>query len=150
MAGLFENQAQILQQPKKLHAHGMTITIHTEPETGIAIASCTRAPQIEDALTGLKRKLRETPDLAGEAVLCEIRNAEFDMSSADPREIAIYLHQHQPKTPPKRVAFISGPEVDYGMVRMFEVYCEDPWTSFQVYRGYDEALTRVNNENRND
>ena len=118
----------------------MTVAIQIEPETGIAIATCFGILRSDDAEAGATA-LWANPGWLGKAAVWDFREAQFDISSMDVRELAQFVLQNQPSPPPSRIAFVTRRDVDFGMARMFEVFRETPPTEFRVFRDYDEALS---------
>ena len=117
----------------------MNLSIYVEPETGIAIATCSGVLRFSDAREGVAA-LWNTPGWLGKSAVWDFREARFDASLAEIREIAQFVLQHQPATPPLRVAWVTPRDVDFGLSRMFEVFREDSRTEFRVFRNYDEAI----------
>lgn len=118
----------------------MTVSIQIEPETGMAIATCSGVLRLSDAIEGATA-LWKTPGWSGKSVVWDFRDAQFDMSSSDTKKIARFILTRQPATPPLKVAFVTQRDFDFGMARMFEVYREDPHTEFKVFRDYEAALS---------
>ena len=116
-----------------------TVSIQIEPETGLAIATCSGVLRLSDATEGVAA-LWKSPGWIGRSAVWDFREAQFDLSSSDIREVAQFISRHQPATPPSRVAFVTKRDVDFGMARMFEVFREDSRTAFRVFRDYDEAV----------
>lgn len=116
----------------------MPVSLHIDPETGIAIATCSGVLGLNDAREGAAA-LWKTRGWPGKSAVWDFRAAEFAVSSSDTREIAQFILQHQP-TPPEKIAFVTRRDVDFGMARMFEVFRENPATAFKVFRDYDEAI----------
>jgi hypothetical protein len=117
----------------------MIVSIQIEPLTGMAIATCSGIIRISDAQEGAT-KLWKTEGWSGRSVIWDLREAQFDMSSSDPSDIARFILNHQPAPPPLKVAFITKHDFEFGMARMFDAYRGDPHTEFQVFRDYDEAV----------
>jgi hypothetical protein len=117
----------------------MAVSVQIESKTGIAIITCSGVLRLNDAQESAAALWR-SPGWLGKAAVWDFREAQFDLSSSDVREIAQFILQNQPATPPSRMAFITGRDVDFGMARMFEVFREDPRTMFRVFRDYDKAL----------
>ena len=117
----------------------MTVSIQIEPETGLAIATCSGVLRLTDAQEGVAA-LWKTPGWLGKSAVWDFREAQFDVSSSNIREIAQFIFRYQPATPPSRVAWVTPRDVDFGLARMFEVFREDPRTDFRVFRDYDEAV----------
>ena len=117
----------------------MRVSIEIDPETGFAIATCSGVLRLNDAREAAAR-LWETAAWRGRSAVWDLRAAEVDVSSAETREIAKFILQHQPTPPPARIAFVTQRDVDFGMARMFQVFREDPGTAFRVFRDYEEAI----------
>jgi hypothetical protein len=117
----------------------MTVSIQIEPETGMAIATCSGVLRLSDAQEGATA-LWKTPDWSGRSVVWDFREAHFDMSSSDTQNIAQFILSHQPAPPPSKVAFVTQRDLDFGLARVFDVYREHPRTAFQVFRDYEEAI----------
>ena len=118
----------------------MTVSIWIEPETGIAIATCSGVLRPEDAKEGAEALWRN-PGWLGESAVWDFREAHFDLSSPDVQGLAQFILRNQPTAPPSKIAFVTQRDVDFGMARMFEVFRQDPSTEFRVFRDYDEALS---------
>jgi len=71
----------------------------------------------------------------------DLRSAQLDVQGADVEEVARFILQRQPKTPPPRVAFVTGRDVDYGLMRMYQVYRNHPSTEVHIFRDYEEAVS---------
>lgn len=117
----------------------MSVTIRIDPATGMAIASCSGVLRLDDAQEGATA-LWGTPGWLGRSAVWDFRDARFEVSPPEAREIAQFVLRHQPETPPERMAFVTQREVDYGMARMFEALRHEARTAFRVFRDYDEAM----------
>ena len=117
----------------------MTVSIKIEPETGMAIATCSGILRVSDAKEGATA-LWKTPGWSGRSVVWDFREAQFDVSSSDAQNIARFILTHQPATPPSKVAFVTQRDLDFGMARVFDAYRADPRTAFQVFRDHEEAI----------
>ncbi|MFC1883805.1 hypothetical protein ACFL2O_03445 [Thermodesulfobacteriota bacterium] len=118
----------------------MTVSIQIEPETGVAIATCSGVLRSSDAQEGATA-LWKTPGWSGRSVVWDFREAQFDISSLDTQNIAQFILAHQPATPPLKVAFVTQRDLDFGLARVFDAYRDDPRTAFQVFRDYEEAIS---------
>ncbi|MCW8131421.1 MAG: hypothetical protein KIS92_13815 [Planctomycetota bacterium] len=116
----------------------MAITIRIDPETGLAMATCTGVLLVADAREGAAA-LWHTPGWPGRAVVWDFRDARFEISPAEIREIAHFVLRDQPSRP-RRVAFVTPRDVDFGLARIFEALREDPPTEFNVFRDFDQAV----------
>lgn len=117
----------------------MSVSVQVEPETGVAIICCSGVMGRADAEEGATALWR-APGWAGKSAIWDFRDARFDLSSAEVREMAQFILRHQPVPPPSRVAFVTGRDVDFGLARMYEAHREDSRTAFRVFRDYDEAV----------
>lgn len=117
----------------------MTISIRIEPETGMAIATCSGALGLSDARDGASA-LWNAPGWLGQSAVWDFREATFSLSTSEIREVAAFITSRQPTKPPARIAFVTTRDVDFGLSRMFEVHRADPRTEFQVFRDYEKAL----------
>jgi hypothetical protein len=125
----------------------MPFSMKTDPATGIVIATCSGSLGLGDARDGATA-LWENPQWSGQAVVWDFRDAQLDMSSGNVREIAKFVLDHQPASPPPRVAFVTGRDVDFGLVRMFEVFRAHPATEVRTFRDYDEAVSWASSSSR--
>ena len=105
----------------------------------MAIAICSGVLRLNDAQEGAAA-LWKTPGWLGRSAVWDFREAQFDVSSSDAREIAQFILQQQPEVPPEKMAFVTHREVDFGMARMFAVYREESHTAVSIFRDYDEAI----------
>jgi len=118
----------------------MTIQIDIHEDSGVAVVSCSGVLRVRDAKQAAK-ELWLTADWPGKSALWDFREAQFDLSSSDVREIAEFILARQREEPPERMAFVAPRDVDFGMARMFEAFRDDSRTAFRVSRDYDEALS---------
>jgi acetaldehyde dehydrogenase (acetylating) len=109
-----------------------------DPNTGLAVVTCTGTLGLEEAREGV-RALWQHPDWPGVAAVWDFRSARLDFSTADVREAAQFVLAHQPATPPRRVAFVTAHDADFGLVRMFEVFREHPGTEVRAFRQLEAA-----------
>ena len=118
----------------------MAVLIQIEPETGMAIATCSGVLRVSDAKEAAAA-LWKTPGWSGKSAVWDFREAHFAVSSSEIREVAQFISRYQPAPPPARVAWVTPRDVDFGLARIFEVFREDPRTDFRVFRDYDEAVS---------
>ena len=116
----------------------LAIKITIKPDNGMALIECTGSLEAADARQAV-RALWETEGWPNELALWDFRQARFDIAAADAREVGEFILKNQPHDVPKRVAWVVAREVDFGMVRIFEVYREDERTAHRVFRDFDEA-----------
>ncbi len=106
----------------------------------MAIATWSGIVRLNDAKEAAAT-LWKTPGWAGRSAVWDFREAQIDFSTSDTRELAQFILQRQPATPPSKIAFVARRHVDFGMSRVFEVFREDPRTAFRAFKDYDEAIS---------
>lgn len=115
------------------------MSIQVEVKTRNVTVTCRGALRARDAREGAEA-VWVTPGWSGQPIVWDFRGAQFDLSSAEIRDIAHFVLRGQPIPPPARVAFVTGRDVDFGMSRMFGAYRDDPRTEFRVLRDYKKAI----------
>ncbi len=116
----------------------MPVSLRISPDGTLAIATATGVLRLEDAQEGAEALWKT--GWVGEATVWDLHGAQFDMSPADARTLARFILDHQPQPPPKRVAFVTPRDADFGMVRMFEVFRAHPATETRVFRDQEEGV----------
>ncbi len=109
-------------------------------DTGIVIGSCSGVLDANEAKAGATA-FWENPDWRGIPVVWDLRAAELKVAAPHVRELAQFILGAQPSPPPPKVAFVTGRDVDFGMIRMFEVFREHRATKVQAFRDYEEAVS---------
>ena len=117
----------------------MPVSIEVEADSGIAIGRCSGVLGLSDAKAGAAT-LWMDPAWPGVAVVWDFRNAQLSTSGSDVFELAQYVNARQRSPGPARVAFVTSRDVDYGQVRVFEAYREQPPTEVRVFRDFDAAV----------
>jgi hypothetical protein len=118
----------------------MPFSLSFEPESGLVIVTCSGSLGVNDARMGAA-VFWNGPEWSGKPVVWDLRSAQLDVRGADVQEIARFILERQPETPPPRVAFVAGRDVDFGLMRMFQVYRQHPATQVRVFRDYEEAVS---------
>ena len=118
----------------------MPFSLQVEPETGIVIATCTGALALGDDKKGVAA-FWEKPEWSGKPIVWDFRSARLDVTAPEVREMAQFILQNQPQTPPSRVAFVTASDADFGLGRMFEALREHPSTQVRIFRDYAEAVS---------
>ena len=118
----------------------MPFSVRFVPEADLVVATCSGTLQLNDATLGVT-VLWDNPEWKGKPVVWDLRSAQLDVRGSEVGEIAKYILEHQPAIPPPRVAFVTDRDVDYGLVRMFQVFRRHPSTQVEVFRDYDEAIS---------
>ncbi len=117
----------------------MPVSFHVETQSGMAIVTCSGELRGSDAMEGVEA-LWKNPDWAGKSAVWDFRTAKFIITATEVQELADFVLSNQRDTPPERVAFVTGRDVDFGLARMFEAFRSDPRTAFRVFRNFDKAL----------
>ena len=109
-------------------------------EAGVVIGTCSGALGLDDAKAGA-RIFWENAEWRGKPVVWDFRLGELVVDPEHVRMLARFILDSQPSPPPSKVAFVTGRDVDFGMIRIFEVLREHPSTEVQVFRDYEGALS---------
>jgi len=117
----------------------MPSTILIEPETRVAIATCTGDLGFDDAKGGATALWRNA-EWGGKAVVWDFRSARIEISTPEIREVARFIVESQPERPPARIAFVTARDHDFGLLRMYEVFREHPATTVKIFREFSEAV----------
>lgn len=72
-------------------------------------------------------------------ILWDMREARFDLSSGEVRELAEFAKRNAPAAD-LRTAFVAPQDLEFGLVRMFEVFRETPLASARAFRDVDSAM----------
>jgi hypothetical protein len=118
----------------------MPFFIRTAKDAEMAISTCSGELRLGDAKTAVAA-FWNAPAKPGQSGIGDFRDARFERSTSDVRTLAEFVLQNQPTTPPKKIAFVTTRDADFGMARMFEVFRQEARTEFRVFRNYDEAIT---------
>jgi len=118
----------------------MPFSMRIEPDAGIVIGTCSGALGLDDAREGAMA-VWGNPNWSGKPVVWDFRSAILDVQAPEVREIARFVLDRQPSSPPPKVAFVIARDVDFGLARMFEVFRQHPSTEVRTFRDYDEAVS---------
>jgi hypothetical protein len=118
----------------------MALSIRFEPRPGIVIATASGVLALEDAKSGA-REVWDNPELRGKPIVWDLRSARLAVLPAEVRQLAEFILEGQPPDHRPAVAFVTGRDADFGMVRMFEVFREKPSTVVQGFRDLDKAIS---------
>jgi len=127
----------------------MPFSLRLEPETGIVIATCSGDLGLNDAKEGATA-FWENRDWSGKPIVWDFRSAHLDVTASEVREIAQFILERQPPTPPSKVAFVTASDADFGLGRMFEMFREHSSTQVRVFREFDEAVSWARSNGRGD
>lgn len=72
-------------------------------------------------------------------ILWDLRNARFNFTAAEVEELAAFMKQRSPFTD-LRSAFVVSGDVEFGLVRMFEILRETESARTAVFRDRERAL----------
>ena len=118
----------------------MASSLHVEKDSGVAVVSAVGELRLDDARQAAE-KLWSVSGWSGESAVWDFRAAEFDVSLPAVREIANFILENQREVPPTKMAFVTRSDFDFGVARMFEVFRDDPQTTFRVFRDYEQAIS---------
>src|SRR5438552_355702 len=118
----------------------MSFSLRIEAETGIVIATCSGALALNDAKEGAAA-FWSIPEWSGKPIVWDFRLASLDVTAPEVAEMARFILERQPPTPPSKVAFVTASDADFGLGRMFETFREHSSTQVRVFREFDEAVS---------
>ena len=114
------------------------VTIDTDSVKGVVVGTARGPLTLEDIREGAAAVWRnvEAPRVR---VLWDLREAQFNLSSTEVRFLAEFTKQHSPFSH-LRMAFVVAGDLEYGLVRMFEVFRETEGVRTAVFRDMEKAL----------
>ena len=122
----------------------MTVTFDLESVESVAV--CTAHGPLN--LDGIKQaaaamwRLVEGPQIR---LLWDLRDAHFDLDTAQLRGLAEFVKRLVPTTE-FRSAFVVREDLEFGLVRMFEVFRETEGTLTGVFRDKEQAVEWLTND----
>jgi hypothetical protein len=118
----------------------MPFSMQMDAEAGIVIVTCSGELGLSDAKEGAQTVWGK-PEWSGRSIVFDFRSAQLDVRATEVREIARFILERQPATPPPKIALVTSREVDFGLARMYEVLRQHPATEVRVFRDYEEAVS---------
>ena len=118
----------------------MAVSMRRDVATGVVIATCSGTLGVDDAKAGAGAVWND-PEWSGKPIVWDLRLAHLDVGAEDVREVARFVLERQPSTPPPKVGFVTARDVDFGLARMFEVFRQSPSTEVRIFRDFDEAMS---------
>ncbi len=116
----------------------MAVTFDLDSVKGVAVGVA-RGPltlkEIKESAVSMWRQV-EGPDIR---VLWDLRDARFDFSVGEVKDLAEFIKQHSPPGD-LRTAFVVSTDLEFGLVRMFEVFREVADAQTATFRGIGRAL----------
>lgn len=116
----------------------MPITITVDEETGIAVGTGSGELNLSE-MKAAARDLWNTRGFGGKCVLWDMRHSRFNASPEEVRELAEFARTGSRLEPGARMAFVASGDLEFGLIRMFEVFREDERTETNVFRDVEEA-----------
>ena len=114
------------------------VTIDTDSVEGIVVGTASGPLTLEE--------IREAAaavwsDVEGPRIriLWDVRDAQFTLSANEVRSLAEFAKQHSPFSN-LRMAFVVARDLEFGLVRMFEVFREAESARTAVFRDRQQAL----------
>ncbi len=120
----------------------MSISVTVDPVTRLAVG----VAKGELDLADMKQGAVEFWALAGQApsaILWDFREARFSLSSEEVAHLARYTKTHNPIIDCSRMAFVVSGELEFGLVRMFEAFRQEPGLEIRVFRDFAAAHSWV-------
>lgn len=106
---------------------------------GLAIGVVKGQLDVEQLKRGAEA-LWQTPGWLGYAVLGDLRQARLDLDRSGPERFAQFIRSREPRPPPRRVAWVTPTDLDFGLARVFQAYRENSETECEVFRDYETAV----------
>ena len=114
------------------------VTIDTDSVDGIVVGAASgplTLENIREAAAAVWSRATE-PSMR---MLWDLRNAQFEFSSSEIRELAAFAKKRSPFSD-LRMAFVVAGDLDFGLLRMFEAYRETGSARTAVFRDKEAAL----------
>ena len=83
----------------------MPFSMRIEPDAGIVIGTCSGTLGLDDAREGAMA-VWGNPEWSDKPVVWDFRSASLDVRGPEVREIARFVLDRQPSSPPPKVAFV--------------------------------------------
>jgi len=116
----------------------MPITITVDEETGIAVGTGSGELTL-DEMKAAARDLWNTSGFGRKCVLWDVRRSLFNATPSEVRELADFARTGSRLEPGARMAFVAGGDLEFGLIRMFEVFREDDKVETYVFRDLEQA-----------
>lgn len=116
----------------------MDLVFDQESEKGVVVGTAHGRLRLEDLKESAAALWREV-DAPAVRVLWDLRDATFELSSGDVQEFAHFGKRHSPFAGLK-MAFLVSRDLEFGLLRMFEVFRATERTRTAVFRDRAQAL----------
>ena len=114
------------------------VTLDTDSVEGVVVGTVSGPLTLEDireAAAAVWRDVEE-PHIR---MLWDLREAQFSLSTSEIRFLAEFTKQHSPFSR-LRMAFVVARDLEFGLVRMFEVFRGTDGVRTAVFRDMGDAL----------
>lgn len=122
----------------------MSVRLDLESQPGVAMGHAS-GPMTLDDMKEAARSLWRSVDGSRVRVLWDLREAQFDISANDVRELAEWVKQESPFDD-LLTAFVVRPGLQFGLARMFEMLREKPGARTGVFTEAEPALAWLRSE----
>ena len=114
------------------------VTIDTDSVKGVVVGTVSSPLTLEDIREAAAAVWRdvEAPRIR---VLWDLREARFTLSTSEIRDLAEFAKEHSPFAQ-LRMAFVVTRDLEFGLLRMFEVFREARSVRTAVFRDMEKAL----------
>ncbi len=122
----------------------MALTLDLESTEGIAIGiahGSLTLNEIKESAEAMWRVVRG-PEIR---VLWDLRDARFDLSQTEVRDLAGFIKALAPEAE-LRTAFVAPQDLEFGLLRMFEMHRETQGAQTSVFRDKGRALEWLRND----
>jgi hypothetical protein len=110
-----------------------------DPRTGVGTSRFAGELQLAD-LQRCARELWAHPDFAREAFLWDMREARLTLTGSEIRELADFMKIEGVLDNPARMAFLVSGDLEFGLIRMFEVHRAEAGLDIRVFRDHPAAV----------
>ena len=114
------------------------VTIDTESVEGVVVGTASGPLTLEgirEAAAAVWREV-EGPRIH---MLWDLRDAQFRLSASEVRALAEFAKLHSPFSD-LRMAFVVARDLEFGLIRMFEVFRDNGSARTSVFRDRQDAL----------
>jgi len=118
----------------------MAVTLCINPATGRATFTGTGTVTVEELKT-VALRVGASPEFGGKQILWDLAGASFNFSTAEIRELAEFTKVGGHFQSGGKAAYLVSEDLEFGLLRMFEVFREQGGVQVAVFREREEATS---------
>jgi hypothetical protein len=123
----------------------MPISVDVDSQTGTALVKAAGELAVEDMKTAALAVWSE-PGFARRSVLVDLCEATFSFGLGEVQDLATFTRLGSTMEPPARVALVATGNSEFGQLRMYETYRNQPGVEVGVFREWAAAQKWVQEE----